>query len=276
MERSRARSLIELLAERHIDFFSEASAEQLEQQRQLDQQRAQAYTDLAVLAVTDVEEIEKLHAKLHALERQQQELTAKMRTASPRYAALQYPQPLDAKAAQEALDAGTLLLSFLVGGETIYLFAISKQEIISYELPVEQKVLEEQVQAFREALDVYSLENTLNEAIEQSRRLYEQLISPAQAAIDTARRLLICPDGPLHLLPFGALVVKAGRKPVYLGQYKPLHTTFSMTIYAQSRQAALSKFGQPGKVTLGARKRKSQALECQTPHKTEPVYAVKN
>jgi len=63
------------------------------------------------------------------------------------------------------------------------------------------------------------------------------LLSPAQAAIDKARRLLICPDGPLHLLTFAALTVKAGKKPVYLGQLKPLHTTFSMTVYAQTGQA---------------------------------------
>ena len=238
LERARARSLLELLVERQIDLSAEAPTTLLEEHKELDRQRAQTYQELAQLSVSDEPQIQQLHAKLHALESKQQELTAKIRDTSPRYAALEYPQPLEAKAAQAALEAGSLLLSFLVGEEHTYLFALSQQELACYELPVSQKALQEQVQAFREALDVYSLETTLAEALQQGQALYQLLFAPAQEAIDKARRLLICPDGPLHLLPFAALVVKPGKKPVYLGQIKPLHSTFSMTVYVQSRQAA--------------------------------------
>jgi len=151
LERWRARSLSELLAERHL-FLLNAPQELLQQQEQLNQQRSQAYTALAKLSLADQEQITQLHTHLHTLERQQQELTARIRATSPGYAALHYPQPLDAKATQSVLETGTLLLSFLVGEEQTYLFTVSKKEIVCYELSIGQKALQERVSAFREAL----------------------------------------------------------------------------------------------------------------------------
>jgi CHAT domain-containing protein len=60
------------------------------------------------------------------------------------------------------------------------------------------------------------------------------LIGPARAIVGRAERVLICPDGPLQILPFAALV--SGAAPLrYFIQDKPLHTTFSMTAYAETR-----------------------------------------
>jgi len=260
LERLRARSLHELLAERHF-ILTDVSQELLQQQQELDQQQAQAYTALAQLSLSDQKQIEQLHARLHLLDRQQQYLAARLRATDPGYAALHYPKPLNAKATQKLLETGTLLLSFLVGDEISYLFTVTKKELSCYELPAGQKALEEKVQAFREALDVFSLESTLAEAIEQGQQLYALLLSPAQTAIDKARRLLVCADGPLHLLPFAALVVKTDKNPVFIGQLKPMHTTFSMTVYAQIRQLSSNRAGHAVKMASATREKASQALE---------------
>ena len=44
-----------------------------------------------------------------------------------------------------------------------------------------------------------------------------------------ASRLLVSPDGPLHTLPFAALLHK-GR---YLAEWKPIHSVLSATVYAE-------------------------------------------
>ena len=49
--------------------------------------------------------------------------------------------------------------------------------------------------------------------VEQGRRLFEDLLGPARPAILSSRRLLIIADGPLHALPFAALVVDASGRP---------------------------------------------------------------
>jgi CHAT domain-containing protein/Tfp pilus assembly protein PilF len=238
LERARARSLLELLAERHLHRAVDAPPQLIQQLQDLDQQRAQAYDQLSRLSATadNTDNIEDLHRTLRELERSQQELTAQIRAASPRYAALQYPQPLDGQRAQQALDLGTLLLSYLVAEKESFLFAVTNRKLTVFTLPVGQKELQEQVQRFREALNVFNLESTPQQAIEQGHALYNLLLAPVQSHIRKAERLLLCPDGPLHVLPFAALINRSGRKPRYLGQEKPLHTTFSMTVYAQATQ----------------------------------------
>nr|MDP9121254.1 CHAT domain-containing protein [Acidobacteriota bacterium] len=72
-----------------------------------------------------------------------------------------------------------------------------------------------------------------------SRRLYRLLVRPAEPWLARAERVLIVPDGPLHLLPFAALLrdeaaaEPARREGRYLIEWKPLHTALSGTVYAE-------------------------------------------
>jgi CHAT domain-containing protein len=58
------------------------------------------------------------------------------------------------------------------------------------------------------------------------------LIAPAAPWIEHAGRILISPDGALHTLPFAALV-RPGKPPQWLVEWKPVHTVLSATLYAQ-------------------------------------------
>ena len=243
LERFRARSLLELLAERRLDFAADAAPELLVQQQTLDAQRTHTYAQLAELdaAPEHEEQTQTLHRELHALERRQQELTATLRQNSPRYAQLHYPQPLDLKEAQQTLEEGTLLLSFLVDKDQTFLFAVTASTIETFLLPLGREALQEQVRALRRAVDVRHLDYSHEQASVLGHQLYEHLLAPAHAPITRARRLLLCPDGPLHSLPFAALVTKPGRRPRYLSMDKTLHTTVSVTVYAQTRQSHSSQ-----------------------------------
>jgi hypothetical protein len=53
--------------------------------------------------------------ELETLLTQQKELQTKIRTNSPKYAALQYPQPLTLPQIQQQLDKDTLLLEYSLG-----------------------------------------------------------------------------------------------------------------------------------------------------------------
>jgi CHAT domain-containing protein len=77
---------------------------------------------------------------------------------------------------------------------------------------------------------------TLEEALlVQGQKLYELLIAPAAPWIEGADRLLISPDGPLHTLPFAALV-RPGEERQFLVDWKPIHTVLSATLYAELRR----------------------------------------
>ena len=64
--------------------------------------------------------------------------------------------------------------------------------------------------------------------------LYARLLAPAERLIARAERVVIVPDGALHVLPFAALASDRGRRrgePIVA--WKPLHTVVSMTVYAE-------------------------------------------
>jgi CHAT domain-containing protein/Tfp pilus assembly protein PilF len=237
VERARARSLVEMLAERQLDFTHDAPAGLLQQQQELDQRRSQTYSALARLdANADTRQIQTLQAQLQDLERQQQQLTVQIRTASPRYATLQYPQPLDLAGVQEMLDPGTLALVYQTEETQTYLFAVTRDRCDLHRLPLGREELARRVGTFRSVLDVRLLENTLQELLTQGQSLYAALLAPVKTALKRANRLLLCPEGPLHVLPFACLVTNTGRKPRYLGEEIPMHQTVSLTVYAQIRQ----------------------------------------
>ena len=66
---------------------------------------------------------------------------------------------------------------------------------------------------------------------------------PVAERVDGSERLLIIPDGPLHVLPFRALILEPEDRqaepelsPRYLIEWKPLHTAMSATVYSELRK----------------------------------------
>jgi len=78
--------------------------------------------------------------------------------------------------------------------------------------------------------------------------LYVLLLKPAEALMSSSQRLLISPDGPLHVLPFGALVRGAGEARQYLVEWKPLHFVVSATVYAELKRGRKEGLSGPGRV----------------------------
>jgi len=241
LERSRARSLLELLAERQLDFTAEAPSGLIDEQRLLNQQFEHTYNQLAELSAGDEDtlRVNSLHQKVRDLERRQQDLTTQMHATSPRYAALQYPQPLSLADTQAALEPGTLLLSYLIDEEQTFLFAVTTHNLQVTPLPLGRKALQDKIHSLRELLDwrmgTNRIRTQVEKAIALGRELYADLIHPVSAMLPEAQRFLFCPDGPLHVLPFAALVSNSRGTPRYLGANRPFHGILSATLYAQSR-----------------------------------------
>ena len=177
------------------------------------------------------QQVEDLRAALQTYSAEQQDLDAMIRRASPRLASLRYPQPLDLKGAQAALDGGTLLLAYVVDEATTYLFAVTKNNVRLFKLPLGRQRLAEKVRTFRAIV----AKVLLGDPAENGRQLYDELVRPAQDLADRAQRVLICPDGPLQVMPFAALVSRRGPQPGYFIDDHPLHMISSMTVYAETR-----------------------------------------
>lgn len=232
VERSRARGLLALLAERDLVFSADVSAELERERHALNAEYDRTFSRLARAREN---EAPTLRATLSALRRQQVVLQDRIRAASPRLAALQYPQPLDLAGVRAALDPGTVLLSYLLGEKESHLFVVGPgpNDFAVLPLAASGESLRADATRLRELLQAPS---TLTRGWLDAllRRLGEALLAPAREQIGRAERLLVLPDGPLHLIPFAALAdptATAGQRPVAAN--KPVHVAASATVFAE-------------------------------------------
>ncbi|HEU4391914.1 MAG TPA: CHAT domain-containing tetratricopeptide repeat protein, partial [Blastocatellia bacterium] len=239
LERFRARSLVEMLAERRVSHFRNAPADLLKQEGDLQRKRSVAYATLAKLdSRKDSALIEQIQPVLKQYDVEHRELESKIRRASPEFARLRYPQPLNADGVRAALDPGSLLLAYFVDKKQTYMFAVTNDNLSVFTLPVKLADLSNDVAEFRDAVATQRLGMPLSTTHELGRKLYGILIAPAQQMVGSTKRILICPDGPLQTLPFAALVSRTTPEVRYLIDDKPLQTIVSMTVYAETREWA--------------------------------------
>jgi CHAT domain-containing protein/Tfp pilus assembly protein PilF len=258
LERYRARGLLSLLAERDLVFSADVP-EDLDRARRL----ANAEYDRAFARLGEAQgaEVAKRREALDAIRRRQASIQERIRAASPRLAALQYPEPLDLPAVRRALDAGTLLLSYSIGEERSLLFAVGPgpDDFAAVRLDATAETLRRDVSRFRELL-THGGTLTVREVRRVSRRLSDALLAPVASQIARAGRLMVLPDGPLHLVPFAALADPAAPATRYLGATRPIHLAASATVFAElarkrrpRRAPSMVAFGDPDYAADAAR-----------------------
>ncbi|MEG4045317.1 tetratricopeptide repeat protein [Microcoleus sp. Pol17_C1] len=206
-ERSRARSLLELLQEANADIRQGVAPELLQQERSLQQQLdALEKRRIEVLNRPNHTPAQKaeLDQKRQTLLGQYQDIQAQIRATSPRYAALTQPQPLTlAQIQQQILDENTILLQYSLGKDRSYLWAVTKTSITSYELP-KRADIETNARKFRDAVTAPSSRNSPNQIAQANDAISQIILQPVAAQLGQ-KRLLIVGDGVLNYLPFAAL-----------------------------------------------------------------------
>jgi CHAT domain-containing protein/tetratricopeptide (TPR) repeat protein len=280
LERSRARSLLTMLAERDL-LFTEVPAELARERRRVNAEYQRVQEVLGRLSAQEEREKgDELLGRLRELLQTQGQIVEAIRKASPGFAALQYPQPLDLPRVRSTLDPGTVLLSYSVGQDKTTLYVVQPPRsaesrengrerngdvsgLTILVLPVGEVAVRAKVAEFRQTVSsgrgsgrgVVMADDHTSGAEALGRELYDLLIRPAETLIGASDRLLISPDGPLHTLPFAALVRFDGKSSQYLFEWKPIHTVVSGTVYAElkrtrhpkasSSAARLVAFGDP-------------------------------
>jgi CHAT domain-containing protein/Tfp pilus assembly protein PilF len=220
LERSRARTLLEVLASAHVNIRKGIAPVLLDQEQSLGAEFAaktnrrirllsDKHTEQQVAAVN--QEIEKLLARRKDVEEQ-------IRASSPGYAALIQPTPLSAREVQQQLlEDNTLLLAYSLGEERSYVFAVTPGSLNAYELPKRSEIE-------AAALHVYDLVSARNRPVDRELRpfldgrateygkaattLSEMVLGPVVAQL-RQKRLVIVADGALQYVPFGALPMPA-------------------------------------------------------------------
>ncbi|WP_379988990.1 CHAT domain-containing protein [Dokdonella soli] len=256
-ERGRARGLLRLLAERHLDFADDAHPDLLAERRRVDASYDEAAAELAGLPESGSKQRSAaLTEQLAQLRERRADLNRRLRELSPRLAVVTDPQPLDATTSARALDPGSVLISYLLGPERGWAFVLpagSGSGLRAFPIPLGEAALRERVNRLRNAIAAHD-PGQLADLERQARALYVLLLQPAERELVHADRALIASDGPLALLPFAALRRGSGADAQYVVAWKPLTQVASATVFAEGRAArttrarvdtAVAAFGDP-------------------------------
>jgi CHAT domain-containing protein/tetratricopeptide (TPR) repeat protein len=211
-ERSRARMLADLLAEAAVDLrgnlapalrtretaLVESLAERRIERDRLLQQPVDAATRAKIAGMT---------ADLAARENELNLLEIEMRRADPRRGVLTSSTTLTSEQAQAMLDDQTVLLEYVLGTPTSYVFVVSRERIAAVKL-ADRATIEA---AARDALaDLATLAPT--GAAPELAALARLVLEPVAPHLDKPR-LLLALDGALQYVPFAALPSPVAKDP---------------------------------------------------------------
>ncbi|OUL33452.1 hypothetical protein BV372_16485 [Nostoc sp. T09] len=221
-ERSRARSLIELLNEANAKIIKGANPELIQQERRLLQQidakdtlRRNLETSANNKDPKTQESLQKLTTEISNLLAQYQDVQTKIRATNPEYAKLTNPDPdkdiLKLPQIQQQLDKDTLLLQYSLGEERSFLWAVTPTSMQVYTLPP-RKEIEKVATQFHSSLQQPTGSDL---AIANAQQLSKLILAPVADKL-AQKRLVIVADGGLQTIPFAALA------DVTANQYQPL------------------------------------------------------
>ena len=230
-ERSRARTLIELLTEANADIEQGIDPKLKEEEQSLRFQINAAEKQKLELFIKPypdkMDRVTVVQEKLDTLNAQYQDLKNRIRATSPRYAALQFPQPLTlAEVQNQVLDTDTTLLQFALGEERSYVWVVTKDTMKTYLLP-QSADIEAKVTAFSQWLGENPDERDSQQGQTAGQELSEMLFSQFATEL-TKKRLVIVSDGALHNIPFAALPFR--QNSTLINNYEIVHLPSSSSL----------------------------------------------
>jgi CHAT domain-containing protein/tetratricopeptide (TPR) repeat protein len=231
-ERSRARSLLELLHESSVEIRRGVDTSLLDRERELErsiarkaEQRSRSGRESEAEAVATAKELDALTTEL-------EQVQGRIRDTSPQYAALTHPVPLTVNEIQtQVLDDDTVLLEYALGSKKSFVWAVTTTSMDVFELPARADI-ESAVRRLNELLTTRNLRPAGESLAANARRIRQAdqaylaveaeaariLLEPVTSTI-RGKRLLIVGEGVLQYVPFAVLPEPAAGAP---GKVSPL------------------------------------------------------
>jgi len=214
-ERARARSLLDLLSEGGIDVRGGVAPELRAEERALHQRlNVQALARDDALAEKSPARAEALGQEIEEVAARLAEVEARIRRASPHYAALTQPQPFTLDQIRASvLDADTQLLQYALGETRSYLWVVSEAGLRSFRLASRDEI-ERAARRMYESVSkpaASALSRTERDDRDAAARELSRLIlAPAAGALTGKRLVVVAPDA-LQYVPFASLPLPDGR-----------------------------------------------------------------
>lgn len=263
LERSKARAFFDLLSEARVDPQSTLSPELYRKKKKLladlmdVNKRIKDKYDEETPEAGAIQQIEK---KRNRLDEEYLNLLLEIKKQNPRYADLQYPQPLKLLDAQQLIDEDSVIVDFSLGKAQSLSFVITSSDSQVFHLPGEQKLndqVQELLQAIQKPETVWETSSGAHSKyVKLASLLYSELLKPAERLLAGKKRIVISADGVLHYLPFESLLTTNAAKPFdfsrlpYLVLNHEIQYVPSVSVLAALQQNARENSDQDRKVLI--------------------------
>ena len=212
MERAKARAFLDSLEVSEVDISQEVNLELLDQEKEVMKEVSKIYRKLLAPELAE-EQKNRLYEQLKIYEDSLESIKRKIRTTSPAYADLKYPQIISLEEAQKKLaDSETAFFEYCLGKEKSYAFVITRKELKIFPLPPSQKI-QEMVKDY-----LQTISDKDNQDFHISYELFSYLMLPGLNKKIT--KIIIAPDDILHFLPFETLIRSKDSKDWLIHDYK--------------------------------------------------------
>ncbi|HEX4953290.1 MAG TPA: CHAT domain-containing tetratricopeptide repeat protein [Thermoanaerobaculia bacterium] len=248
-EKARARSFAETLSEARLSLAVPPVLAQAYRDKEKQFQAVQSqWLDQAARLATESPEVRGLAERRRALSRELQGIEEEIRSSNRAVLErLPRPEPPSPGEIQAALGDGEALVELLLGERRGFVFVITKAGITGERLPV--GAIEVRAQRDRLLAAIADGVNPKSAAYrEPARALFDQLLGPVSQQLAAADRLILVVDGPLHRLPFDALLLPGDggvptEGPLYLVRRWAVSQAASATVWAQMRSRPAAPAG---------------------------------
>jgi CHAT domain-containing protein len=203
-EGARARSLLDLLAERRDGTSGDSAGDAIARERNV-RERLAASLDRQVRALASGKTPaghEALAQEIRELSAEHERARAELRRTDPRYGAFAQAEPIRLEEVRRLLDPDTALLEFFLGDARSHAWLVTTEGIETYELPGRRRI-DAAVQLVRKAVERKPTRSSALHASSALRALSALVLPPSLPA--RLARLVVVPDGSLHHVPFTAL-----------------------------------------------------------------------
>jgi CHAT domain-containing protein len=208
-----------MLATAHADIRKGLDHALLEKERSL-QLDIKGKSERRVRLVTGKhtdEQLKSVDQEINSLLSDYQALEGRIRVASPAYAALTQPLPLNSKQVQQLLDDNTVLLEYALGEEHSFVFWVTSNSLSALEIPKRSEIDNAARHLYRlltlqrragtnetKAQGQEGLGETDAELRLAAASLSRMVLGPVAAQLKN-KRLLVVADGALQYIPFAML-----------------------------------------------------------------------
>jgi len=224
LERAKARSFLDSLEVAQVDISLGINFKLKNREKEIMKDISNIYNSLLVTELSS-DDKEKLHQELTEKENELETLKREIRSKSPDYADLRYPEIISINGTQkQLLDSKTAFIAYSIGNHSSYGFAITRNNIKIFPIPAKSE-LQNLVTSH-----IHVITDKDSKNFNSANQLFQTLVYPGLD--NKIKKIIFIPDDILHFLPFETLITKKNQLHWLIKDYKIAYAP-SITSYRE-------------------------------------------